>query len=340
MFTRPSTDLGLISERLDATGVLVRPDNAGTVALLIEHISKIKDMRPVMHNLRKGLVSGPASGSRSSNSAWISIRDLVYYSIRIADAMSEINEAKKLSVYGKILGTFERRQLAAIGKLICGAVDFDQSREQCRTVIKAGIDEELDQMKRTYDGLEHLLAQAAQHVSGHIPSDLDTELNVIFFPQIGFLICVRLDPVSGVGVFEGTQQSPWERMFGTENNVYYKNEDMRQLDNTFGDVYGEICDKEIEIVQGLCHEVLQHKTLLNDVSDICSELDAILALARGATMYNLRRPSMINENVIDIKGGRHVLQELTIQTFVANDTILEEARVMSMVERDQHVSLQ
>lgn len=58
-------------------------------------------------------------------------------------------------------------------------------------------------------------------------------------------------------------------------------------------------------------------------SDICGELDSLLALSQGARIYNLSRPRMTESNIIKIKGGRHMLQELTVPSFVANDTHMQ-----------------
>lgn len=55
--------------------------------------------------------------------------------------------------------------------------------------------------------------------------------------------------------------------------VYYKNDQMREMDDHFGDVYGIISDREIEIGHELAQYVLQFETLLTTCSDICGELD-------------------------------------------------------------------
>lgn len=44
-----------------------------------------------------------------------------------------------------------------------------------------------------------------------------------------------------------------------------------------------------------------------------------MALAGAAQQYGLSVPQMTDENVIDIKGGRHLLQELVVPSFIAND---------------------
>lgn len=97
---------------------------------------------------------------------------------------------------------------------------------------------------------------------------------------------------------------------------------MTALDQEFGDIYSQICDREIEIVQELGERVLEYEQLLNAVSDTCGTLDSLVALARGARQYNLVRPRMTEQNVIKIKGGRHPLQELTVPSYVANDTLI------------------
>lgn len=90
------------------------------------------------------------------------------------------------------------------------------STQESRTVVLPGIDEGLDQMKRTFAGLDALLSRVAYKLSETIPLDLQESLNVIYFPQIGFLTTVPFDPITGTAVYEGGPENPWERMFSTE----------------------------------------------------------------------------------------------------------------------------
>jgi DNA mismatch repair protein MSH5 len=111
---------------------------------------------------------------------------------------------------------FEGYHLAQVGRKISETVDFEKSAQELRTVILPEIDEELDQMKRTLDGLEDFLNQVAGRLSEKMPSDLRASLNVIYFPQIGFLVTVPVDPATGGAVYDGNFDNPWERMFSTE----------------------------------------------------------------------------------------------------------------------------
>lgn len=114
-----------------------------------------------------------------------------------------------------------------------------------RTVIKSGVDDELDAMKRTYDGMEDLLNRTSQDIAATIPAVYSLDLNVIFFPQIGFLISIPLNPDTGRGDYEGGEREDqrWTRIFSTGNWVYYKDSRMKELDDTFGDIYSVICGR-------------------------------------------------------------------------------------------------
>jgi DNA mismatch repair protein MSH5 len=48
------------------------------------------------------------------------------------------------------------------------------------------------------------------------------------------------------------------------------------MDDHFGDVYGIISDREIEISHELAQYVLQHEALLTTCSDVCGQLDRYL----------------------------------------------------------------
>lgn len=117
---------------------------------------------------------------------------------------------------------------------------------QHRTIVLQGVDPNLDNLKRTYDGLEDFLSEvAAKLVSGLPEWAAQYVQNCIFFPQLGFLTVVVLDPETGKGRYEGEglDEDAWDRMFSTEDMGYYKNRQMKEIDNHFGDMYGMICGK-------------------------------------------------------------------------------------------------
>ncbi|KAK4507319.1 hypothetical protein PRZ48_001054 [Zasmidium cellare] len=321
-FLRPSLNLETITERHDAISVLLAPNNAGALDALIKDLKGVKNMRAVTTNLRKGVRSGFGAQKSISASVWDALRTFAYSALTITDNLATLNGGEALAICARISEKFDKPRLASIGQAISDTIDFDESRLKRKTVVQHGIDPELDEIRRTYDGIDDLLSHAAQHTAQQVPAILVDQLNVVYFPQIGFLISVMKDEDDAPTTYAGPPNDPWEKMFGSPTHAYYKNSTTGELDDQFGDLYGRILDYEIEITQGLAQRVLEHETLINTTSDLCGELDSLIALARGARDYRLVRPRMSRDNDIKINGGRHILQELTVDAFVPNDTRL------------------
>lgn len=94
---------------------------------------------------------------------------------------------------------------------------------------------------------------------------------------------------------------------------------------------------EVEIIHDLATKILQHEEALIRVSDACGEFDAILALAIGADKYGWIQPQMTTDNTVQIKGGRHPLQELVVPAFVPNDCYLAGGKQQDDESNDQEV---
>jgi DNA mismatch repair protein MSH5 len=96
-------------------------------------------------------------------------------------------------------------------------------------------------MKDRYDGLNSLLKRVAIDIATTIPEQLDIDVNVIYFPQLGFNIAIPLND-RGQAAYSGSGED-WELVFITETRAYFKDFRMRELDDKLGDIYGLICGK-------------------------------------------------------------------------------------------------
>jgi DNA mismatch repair protein MSH5 len=65
-----------------------------------------------------------------------------------------------------------------------------------------------------------------------------------------------------------------------------------------------IVDREIEIVQTLLEGVLQVISDIETACDVCAELDCLLSFAESSRAFDYRRPIMVEEDIMDIEGGR------------------------------------
>lgn len=321
-FLRPSLDIKVIEERLNTISVLLRTDNANVFDRITATLSKVKNMRTTVAYLRKGITSMLNKARGSSIGVWLSLRQFLLAANAIVDLLHELQGGERLMICGKTAERFDRRRLAQIGQHINDTIDFDVDKDARHCIIKPGVDEALDEAQRTYDAMEPMLSQMVKHIAATVPQELCSNLNVVFFPQIGFLISLSTEYPTVQESYGGTPEDPWEKMFTSESSTYYKNSMMVEMDEEWGDLYGNICDRQIEILQNLAEQILEHEHLLVTCSDLCGEIDCLVALARGANQYNLKRPRMTEQNIISIQGGRHPLQELIVPAFVPNDTFM------------------
>jgi DNA mismatch repair protein MSH5 len=114
--------------------------------------------------------------------------------------------------------------------------------------VKSGVDRKLDLLKDRYNGLDSLLKQVAIDVASTIPTNLGIDVNVIYFPQLGFNIAIPFNE-RGLAAYNGEDGS-WEQIFTTENRAYFKDSRMREMDEQLGDIYGLICGTEFQPSDG------------------------------------------------------------------------------------------
>jgi DNA mismatch repair protein MSH5 len=252
IFLRPSMDLEIIEERQRTIAILLRPNNGEVLDNLIYSLKRIKNIRTIIVHLQKGVSQTTVRGSSIQRGVWASLQQFTYHALKIVEALRELEDGRHLAIVNRCLEALNPYVLRRIGEQITGIVDFPRSAEQHRTTVLQGVDEGLDNLKRTYDGLGDLLNEIATQLASELPEWAQKYIeNCIFFPQLGFLTVVPLDPVTGKGRYEGegTDDDVWERRFCTEDVVYYKNRRMREVDDRFGDIYGIICGKLY------CHDI-------------------------------------------------------------------------------------
>ncbi|CAH9108394.1 unnamed protein product [Cuscuta epithymum] len=152
---------------------------------------------------------------------------------------------------------------------------------------------------------------------------------IVYMHQIGFLFCIfnkKLD--------EEMQEKPPDFEFsffdedGDNKKFFYRTSKTRELDTLLGDIYHKILDMERAITRDIVSHVLQFVVPIHNAVNFAAELDCLLSLALVARQNNYKRPTLTAQNFLDIHNGRHLLQEMTVDTFIPNDTkISDEGRV-------------
>lgn len=345
MFLRPSTDLNVIKARHDSVAVLANSSNREPRQRLSKSLTKIKNMSRIMVMLHKGVISGSSKVKSFKSGVWSSLLDFCFHIIDVAEALNQIVGVEQILLWQQICTAFDRLEFQRLGKIIWDVVDLQESEEQHRTVVKRGVDLELDQVKDAYDSMDEMLCRVARETMSELPRmDQLPKLTVTYIPQLGFLIVIPpgdSDHLMLVGL-----NQDWERRFVTDRGTYFKNNKMREMDTDLGDLWAHICDTEIDISHDLAQRVLEKEAFVVEASELCGQLDALLALAHGACRHNLVRPRMVGDNVIDIREGRHLLQEMTVPSYVPNDAFLiggsgheDEAVEQQSAQSPNHPSL-
>ncbi|KXJ88238.1 muts domain V-domain-containing protein [Microdochium bolleyi] len=323
LFLRPSLDIDLIKCRQHTIAFFSLPSNADLVGAVSKALAKVANMKNCVAMLRRGV---DYQGRKVSihNNVWATLQKFSAYTLQIRELLKGMPEAGKILVCNKVIGIIDSHKIHGIGERITQTIDFEQSEERGRTAVRSGVDADLDELKRSYDGMEDFLTAVLGSLRQQLPEWARKYIqNCSFLPQLGFLTVVALEQKTGRGCYDGEgSDGQWECMFAADGCVYYKNQQMREMDAQFGDAYCMIIDREIEIVHSLGVSILEHEDTLLAASEVLGELDSMLALSLGCCQHNWNRPHVINENIIEIQGGRHPLQELVVPSFIPNDCYL------------------
>ncbi|KAA1086786.1 MutS protein msh5 [Puccinia graminis f. sp. tritici] len=97
---------------------------------------------------------------------------------------------------------------------------------------------------------------------------------------------------------------------------------MRELDDHYGDLATAIDDREIELVHILEEEVSKFAGILLSVNDDLAELDWYDPFPTVTFERAWVRPTILNQNTIQIIAGRHPLVEGCVENYIPNDTHL------------------
>ncbi|KAL6879625.1 P-loop containing nucleoside triphosphate hydrolase protein [Trichoderma longibrachiatum] len=298
MFLQPTSNLGVITDRQRTISLLLHPNN--------EEKSR---------RVGSGTLKRFASQS-------LKFRE-------IAMAFSHANQS---SIVNKVIDVIDPLVLTRVGDLIERVVNFDQAKSQQRYSVRSGIDDGLDGLKRQYDGLNSFLTEVANHVAQDLPVWARQYIrSCIFLPQLGFLTVVEQEHQQSGSSFDEdcAGDGRWKKLFTDNETAYYKNHPMTELDEQYGDIYSQISDREVEVMQRLAMDVIVHEKSLLAAAAVCGEFDALLALAVGAAKFGWKAPQVTTANILHIKGGRHPLQELLSPSFVSNDCYIGDDDIVA-----------
>ncbi|OAX42862.1 hypothetical protein K503DRAFT_274375 [Rhizopogon vinicolor AM-OR11-026] len=298
--------------RHEAIECFLHQENLAPASALQTHLKGIKNIPRILGLLRSG---------KAGIGDWQGLVMFTYHSAMLRDTLGELHQGDQVEVVRKLVASLDIASFKEIGNAVNETIDWEESATNNRVCVRPYIDEELDQKKHVYAGLDAVLCKVAEQICQKIPMDYTKSLNVVYFPQLGFLICVPMQEEwaseEGIKVLDG-----WSFQFSSDVHVYFKSQEMHDMDTHIGDLHPSIVDREIEIIQELLERILVFSEGMRHACDICAELDCLLAFAEASRANNYCRPQMTVDRIIDIDQGRHPLQEQVVDIFVPNNAQL------------------
>ncbi len=89
--------------------------------------------------------------------------------------------------------------------------------------------------------------------------------------------------------------------------------------------------REKLLYEALLEALVGHVSDLRVLAGALAELDLLTAFAERAIELELTRPALVDEDVLEIEGGRHPVVERQVERFVANDLRLSSVRKLLLI---------
>ncbi len=180
------------------------------------------------------------------------------------------------------------------------------------TVIRQGFSPELDRVREASRNAREFIAglERKEREATGIKS-LKVGYNKVF----GYYIEVSKPNLSQVPPHYMRRQT----LVGGERFV---TPELKEYESLILNAREHIQELERSLYRQVCAQVAQRGEALSHLAAALAHVDVLCALAEAAARYGYVRPTLTEDDVLDIKGGRHPVVErvLPAGTFVPNDT--------------------
>ncbi|KAF4392783.1 hypothetical protein F8388_010806 [Cannabis sativa] len=248
------------------------------------------------------------------------------FEVGISESLQEHANYLSLDIIDKASSSITT-ELAYVYELVIGVLDVTRSKQKgYETIVKEGFCDELDELRQIYEELPEFLEEVTSVELARFPQLCKSNLapRIVYINQIGYLLCILEEQIDEI-TLEKIQDFvfAFSDVDGETKRFFYRTPKTQELDNLLGDIYHKILDMERAIIRDLVSHILIFSTHLHKAVNFTAELDCLLSLALVARQNNYVRPTLTEENLLDIQNGRHVLQEMTVDTFIPNDTKIQ-----------------
>lgn len=191
-------------------------------------------------------------------------------------------------------------------------------------MIKEGISEELDQLRKiSRSGKDYLLQIQQQESQRTGISSLKISYNNVF----GYYLEVTHTHKDKV-------PSDWIRKQTLANAERYITPELKEYEEKILGAEDKILAIELELYQHLLLAVEPYIAAIQHNAQITAQLDCLLCFANNAKKYNYHRPKLVTDPILLIKEGRHPVIEQQLppgESYIANDILLDKEEQQAII---------
>ena len=241
----------------------------------------------------------------------LNARDLLQLknSLKVLPKIKEINE--------KLGFDYDIATHSAIYELLENAISEDPPVSVKEGyIIKSGFNSKLDELRSIRSGGKDFVASFEAKVKEETGiKNLKVGFNKVF----GYYIEVPNGSKNQV-----KDEFNWYRKQTLTNCERYISPELKEKESLILNAEENIIDLEYNLFCDIRNKVKEEVPLLNKTADALSELDSILSLAFCSEEYNLVKPVINDDGIINVKDGRHpVVEIVSKEEYVPNDCVMD-----------------
>lgn len=191
-------------------------------------------------------------------------------------------------------------------------------------LINTGFDSKIDDYRRVLTENQQWLAQL--ETDERAATGINT-LKVKYNKNFGFFIEVSRANVAKL------PEGRYERRQTLTNAERFVTPELKEHESLINEAQLKRTEREYELFVTVRERVKANINRLQTLARQVARLDVLASLADVADSHRFVRPTFTNDNVIDIKQGRHPVVEALLATgeFVANDVLLGQDTSMQLI---------
>ncbi len=188
--------------------------------------------------------------------------------------------------------------------------------------IKRGFDAEFDELK-----------QMSVNTAGFLLELEEREKNITGIPTLK----VNYNRVHGFYIEVSKGQShkvpdSYTRRQTLKNAERYITSELKEYEDKILSAREKSLAREKWLYQQIIEQLQPDILVLQQLAQALASIDVLTNFAERALTLNLCAPELVDESIIDIRGGRHLVVEQNLEkTFIANDLILDDQRKMLVI---------